>query len=102
MPDVLGLDFARLVAPLQKPIVFTMAHAEHAVEGFALQALDYLLKPIAFGRFLQARNRAYAQLVPAREGSPGVFVKDGYDWIRVNVEQVLYIHSDTNLLFIYE
>ena len=102
MPDVLGLDFARLIAPLQKPIVFTTAYAEHAVESFSLQALDYLLKPIAFGRFLQACNRAYAQRAPSREDTPGIFVKDGYDWIRVNVEQVLYIQSDTNLLFIHE
>ncbi|UOQ68960.1 LytR/AlgR family response regulator transcription factor [Hymenobacter volaticus] len=102
MPDVLGLDFARLLAPLQKPIVFTTAYAEHAVEGFSLQALDYLLKPIEFGRFLQACNRAYTQVMPAREGAPGIFVKDGYDWIRVNVEQVFYIQSDTNLLFIHE
>ncbi|OGX82758.1 LytR/AlgR family response regulator transcription factor [Hymenobacter coccineus] len=102
MPDVQGLDFARLIAPLQKRLVFTTAYAEHAVEGFSLQALDYLLKPIEFGRFLQTCNRAYAQMLPAREGPPGIFVKDGYDWIRVNVEQVLYIQSDTNLLFIHE
>ncbi|MET4108373.1 LytTR family DNA-binding domain-containing protein [Hymenobacter sp. UYP22] len=102
MPDVHGLEFARLVAPLQKPIVFTTAYAEHAVAGFSLQALDYLLKPIEFGRFLQACNRAYAQAPPAPESSPGIFVKDGYDWIRVNVGQVLYIQSDTNLLFIHE
>jgi DNA-binding LytR/AlgR family response regulator len=102
MPDVLGTDFARMVAPLQKTIVFTTAYADYAVEGFALQALDYLLKPIEFGRFLQACNRAYAQAVPSREDSPGIFVKDGYDWLRVNVEQVLYIQSDTNLLFIHE
>ena len=102
MPDVRGLDFARMIAPLQKRIVFTTAYAEHAVEGFSLQALDYLLKPIEFGRFLQTCNRAYAQMLPAREGPPGIFVKDGYDWIRVNVAQVLYIQSDTNLLFIHE
>jgi DNA-binding LytR/AlgR family response regulator len=64
--------------------------------------LDYLLKPIEFGRFLQACNRAYAQATPARDGAPGIFVKDGYDWVRVNIDQVLYIHSDTNLLFIQE
>lgn len=102
MPDVRGLDFARLIAPLQKPIVFTTAYAEHAVEGFSLQALDYLLKPIEFGRFLQTCNRAYTQVMPAWEESPAIFVKDGYDWIRVNVAQVLYIQSDTNLLFIHE
>jgi len=102
MPDIRGLDFARLLAPLQKAIVFTTAHAEHAVEGFSLQALDYLLKPIEFSRFLQACNRAYAQVLPAREGHPGLFVKDGYDWVRLNVAQILYIQSDTNLLFIQE
>ncbi|HLK97634.1 MAG TPA: LytTR family DNA-binding domain-containing protein [Hymenobacter sp.] len=102
MPEVLGTDFARMVAPLQKIIVFTTAYADYAVEGFSLQALDYLLKPIEFGRFLQTCNRAYAQVAPAREGTPGIFVKDGYDWLRVNVEQVLYIQSDTNLLFIHE
>jgi len=102
MPDVRGLDFARLLAPLQKTIVFTTAYAEHAVEGFSLQALDYLLKPIEFSRFLQACNRAYAQVLPAREGHPGLLVKDGYDWVRLNVAQILYIQSDTNLLFIQE
>ncbi|WP_128546156.1 LytR/AlgR family response regulator transcription factor [Larkinella soli] len=102
MPDLLGTDFARLIAPLQKPVIFTTAWADYAVEGFTLQALDYLLKPIEFGRFLQACNRAYAQLMPQRDGPAGIFVKDGYDWIRVNLDDVLYIQSDTNLLFIHE
>ena len=59
MPDLSGTDFARLIAPLQKSIVFTTAYADYAIEGFALNVLDYLLKPIEFGRFLQACNRAY-------------------------------------------
>lgn len=102
MPDISGTDFARMVAPLQKSIIFTTAYADHAVEGFALQALDYLLKPIEFGRFLQACNRAYARVVPQRDGSPSIFVKDGYDWVRVNLNDILYIQSNTNLLFIHE
>ncbi|RIV18533.1 DNA-binding response regulator [Fibrisoma montanum] len=103
MPDVSGTDFARLVAPLKKSVIFTTAYTEYAVEGFTLQALDYLLKPIEFGRFLQACNRAYAQIMPQREGaSSSIFVKDGYDWVRVNLDEVLYIQSDTNLLFIHE
>lgn len=102
MPDVLGTDFARLIAPLGKTVIFTTAFADYAVEGFTLRALDYLLKPIEFGRFLQACNRAYAQVTP-QPGSPsGVFVKDGYDWVKVVLDEVLYIRSDTNLLFIHE
>jgi len=102
MPDLSGTDFARSIAPLQKSIIFTTAFAGYAVEGFNLQALDYLLKPIEYGRFLQACNRAYAQLMTQRGALSSIFVKDGYDWIRVNLDEILYIHSDTNLLFIHE
>lgn len=102
MPDLLGTDFARLIAPLQKSIVFTTAHADYALEGFALDVLDYLLKPIEFGRFLQACNRAYTQTTRQAGQAANIFVKDGYDWIRVNLSDVLYMQSDTNLLFIYE
>lgn len=102
MPDLLGTDFARLIAPLQKPIVFTTAHAGYALEGFALDVLDYLLKPIEFGRFLQACNRAYTHTTRQAGQAASIFVKDGYDWIRVNLSDVLYMQSDTNLLFIHE
>ena len=102
MPDLSGTDFARLIAPLQKSIVFTTAHTDYAIEGFALDVLDYLLKPIEFGRFLQACNRAFAQTTRQAGQTASIFVKDGYDWVRVNLNDVLYIHSDTNLLFIYE
>lgn len=102
MPDLMGTDFAQLVAPLKKSIVFTTAYADYALEGFTLNALDYLLKPIDFARFLHSCNRAYTQY-QLQQGEPsGIFVKDGYDWVRVNLSEVLYIHSDTNLLFIHE
>ncbi|GAB3266226.1 LytTR family DNA-binding domain-containing protein [Larkinella harenae] len=102
MPDLPGTDFAQLIAPLHKPIVFTTAYADYALEGFALNALDYLLKPIEFSRFLQSCNRAYTQHLLQRGEPSSIFVKDGYDWIRVNLADVLYIRSDTNLIFIHE
>lgn len=102
MPDVSGIEFARLTASVQMPIIFTTAHADYAVEGFTLQALDYLLKPIEFGRFLQACNRAYARQMVQSGRLSSIFVKDSYDWVRIQLDDVLYIHSDTNLLFIHE
>ncbi len=102
MPDMLGTDFARLLKNTQTQIVFVTAYPDYAVEGFALQALDYLLKPVEFSRFLQACNRALGQL-PKKAGEPSsIFVKDGYDWVRVNLDEILYIQSDSNLLFIHE
>ena len=102
MPDLSGTDFARLIAPLHKAIVFTTAHADYAIEGFALNVLDYLLKPIEFGRFLQTCNWAYTQTARQSGQAGSIFLKDGYDWIRVNLGEVLYMQSDTNLLFIHE
>lgn len=102
MPDMLGTDFARLLKNTQTQIVFVTAYSDYAVEGFQLQALDYLLKPVEFGRFLQACNRALGQYSKQTGETSSIFVKDGYDWVRVHLDEILYIQSDTNLLFIYE
>ncbi len=102
MPDMLGTDFAQLIQNKPIQIVLTTAYSEYAVEGFNLQVLDFLIKPIEFTRFLQACNRAYERLSVAKGEQSSIFVKDGYDWIRVNLEEILYIQSDTNLLFIHE
>ena len=83
MPDVSGLEVAELAAGAPK-IIFTTAHPQFAVQGFELAATDFLLKPIGFGRFLQACTRAQQQLAtasvapPAVGAPPGLFVKDGY------------------------
>jgi two-component system, LytTR family, response regulator len=102
MPDMLGTDFARLIQNKPIQVVFTTAYSEYAVEGFNLQVLDFLIKPVEFSRFLQACNRAYERMSIAKGEQSSIFVKDGYDWIRINLEEVLYIQSDTNLLFIHE
>ncbi|WP_428653201.1 LytR/AlgR family response regulator transcription factor [Runella sp.] len=102
MPDMLGTEFARLLKTDKTQVIFVTAYAEYAVEGFALHALDYLLKPVEFGRFLQACNRALSQHSKQTGESSSIFVKDGYDWVRVTIDEILYIQSDTNLLFIHE
>jgi DNA-binding LytR/AlgR family response regulator len=101
MPGLKGTDFARMAQAMGKPFVFTTAHPQYALDGFDLQAIDFLLKPIAADRFLQACNRAYQHIVQQKGLPSGIFVKDGYDWVKVNLEQVTYIQSDTNLLFIH-
>ena len=101
MPDLLGTELARILQG-QTQIVFITAYSEYAVQGFEVQALDYLLKPIEFDRFLQTANRVHAQLSQRVEGQSSIFVKEGYDWVRVQLNEVQYIQSDTNLLFIYE
>lgn len=99
MPDLLGIELARLAQSTGAQFIFTTAYAEFAVEAFRLEALDYLLKPVEFPRFLEACQRASRQQFRPR--SDDIFVKDGYDWVRVHIPDILFIRSDTNLLFIH-
>ncbi|WP_428653357.1 LytR/AlgR family response regulator transcription factor [Runella sp.] len=101
MPDLLGTELARILKG-QTQIIFITAYSEYALQGFEVQALDYLLKPIEFDRFLQTANRVHAHLSQRVEGQSSIFVKEGYDWVRIQLNEVQYIQSDTNLLFIYE
>jgi two-component system LytT family response regulator len=58
MPDISGLSLAKSINQKTK-IIFTTAYREYAVDGFNLQAVDYLLKPIAFDRFLQSIHKYF-------------------------------------------
>lgn len=101
MPGIKGTEFALMLKPLNINFIFTTAHAHYAVEGFELQALDYLLKPISWPRFTSAINKAYKEIAHKKGGSASIFVKDSYDWVRIKLAEIQYIKSDSNLLFIH-
>lgn len=101
MPEITGTDFAQLVAGSNLKIVFTTAYSEYALKGFELNALDYLLKPITFNRFLTAVEK-----FPRKESSETVvaehiIIKSGYDLHRVEVQGVLYIESYSEYVHYY-
>ena len=103
MPQLTGIDFLKTLTnpPL---VVFTTAFSDYAIEGFELDALDYLLKPISFDRFLKAINRAKEQLelkdrpASAADGKlePAedfIFVKADKKLVKVNYNDILYIEG---------
>jgi two-component system LytT family response regulator len=99
MPDISGIDFLK---SLNKPplIIFTTAYSEHAVQSFELDAVDYLLKPFSLPRFLKACNKA-KELFDLRLKNPDktldhLFVKDGYQQIKVMFDEIVYIEADGN------
>ena len=111
MPDIDGVQFVRsLVNP--PFVVFTTAYSEYAIEGFKLDAIDYLLKPIAFEDFLKASNklnRIYSMNNNAQsavEQGDGVchdclFVKSDYRMLRVPISSIKYIESMSEYVRIY-
>lgn len=102
MPDLMGTELATLLRDMDVQLIFVTAFPDYAVQGFQLRALDYLLKPVSLPRFLEACNRALQGQQIRMNQSPSLFIKDGYDWVRVELDKVLYIRSDTNLLFFHQ
>ncbi|MFK7922765.1 MAG: LytR/AlgR family response regulator transcription factor [Bacteroidia bacterium] len=93
MPDISGLDWVRgLVNPPM--IIFTTAYSEYAAESYELHAVDYLVKPISFNRFLKATNRA-AQL-QQQDRPTFTFVKSGHQYVRIDFEQLAYLQGAAN------
>jgi DNA-binding LytR/AlgR family response regulator len=100
MPKMNGLDFLRTltVKPL---IVITTAYREYAVESFDLDVLDYLVKPIPFGRFLKAINKITKRINLEQERTPEtnlhedpfIFLKVDKKLMKVKLNDILYIES---------
>ncbi len=96
MPDITGLD---LVKSLQnKPmIIFTTAYKKFAVDGFELDAIDYLLKPISIERFTKAVNKAveYHQFKTGSSPLPNenLFVYSEYKMVKIATADIIYIES---------
>ncbi len=109
MPDLNGMDF---IKSLQAPplVVFTTAYSEYAVEGFKVNAVDYLLKPFGMQDFQRAANRVKERLevtppLPQQGGGGGgsdtIFVKTEYKIVKITIADIRYIEAMSEYLKIY-
>ena len=97
MPDLSGLDLAGLLNKEVK-VIFTTAFVEHAIDGFELDAVDYLLKPFDFPRFLRAvkklRDVSHADNNSQEAKATGhIFAKDGRSLIKLRYDEIMYIQG---------
>jgi len=98
MPDLKGTDFAKTIDS-KTNIIFTTAYSEYALEGFDLNALDYLLKPISFPRFLKAVNKLSASNETYNEKT--ITIKSGYDFHKLKINDITHIESDNEYVVFY-
>ncbi len=110
MPDLTGVELARSIVGSGPKIVFTTAFNNFALEGFKLDALDYLLKPFSYEEFLRTANKAkkHFDLVQkasepaASEGKNDyIFVKSEHQLIKIQFDDVLYIEGLKDYVKIY-
>jgi DNA-binding LytR/AlgR family response regulator len=107
MPELSGMDFVKSL--VQKPqIIFTTAYSEYAIDGFKVDALDYILKPISYTSFLKAANKAHTwfelnrkQTEPAQTFPDSLFVKSEYKMVRVFLSEIKYIESSNEYIQIH-
>lgn len=98
MPDLNGIEFSKTLGERPK-VIFTTAFDQYAVEGFRVDALDYLLKPISYSEFLQAANKAMRwfelsnKAVASSETANTIFVKSDYKLVQIDLIKVLYIEG---------
>ena len=104
MPDLNGMDFIKsLTAP--PLVVFTTAYSEYAIEGFKVNAVDYLLKPFGMQDFMRAANRLQERLsVPAAtaaETDNTLFLKTDYRIVKVNIPDIRYVEAMSEYLKVW-
>ncbi len=112
MPELNGLDYSRMISP-QTRVVFTTAFNQYALDGYKVNALDYLLKPISYPDFLLAANKAQewfrlveqSQQPEKKENQDeklSIFVKSDYKLIRIELKNILYVEGLKDYVKIYE
>lgn len=108
MPGLTGLQLAPLIGSRTR-LIFTTAYADHALEGFEHNAIDYLLKPISFARFYKAIQKARdllfrpvaVQVTPEVAGRDFLFVRTDSRLVNVAFSQLLYIEAMQNYCILH-
>lgn len=98
MPDISGIEFVHI---LQKTpmIIFTTAYSEYAVNGFELDAIDYLMKPFSLARFTKSCNKALEIKRLHNEATQDfIFLKTGYEEEKIILDEILYIEAEGNYM----
>jgi len=104
MPDISGIQLIKSL-PGKTNFIFTTAFSEYAVKGFELDAIDFLVKPFTFERFMTALLKVKKNMIP-QPGIPEslkehIFVKSEYYSVKINLDEILYIEGLDDYIKIY-
>ena len=107
MPDLNGMDFVKTLENPPK-VVFVTAYSEYALEGFRVDALDYLLKPISFVDFLKSANKVKSwfdthqrKADEVKSNKEFLFIKSDYKILRINFDDIKYIEGMSEYIKIH-
>lgn len=106
MPKLTGVEFLKTLRQPPK-VIFTTAYREYALDGFELDVVDYLLKPISFERFLKAVNKVFelhsnhfSSKYPPTKTDEFIFVPSGKEQVKIRLADILFLESKGDYVFI--
>ena len=105
MPEINGIDFFKTLT-IKPNVIFTTAYSEFAVESYELNAIDYLMKPIEFNRFLKAVNKIQSsqnlnidsKSLIQKTSNDSIILKSGSKSYKINTQEILFIEGSGNYL----
>lgn len=109
IPELSGLELSKML-PENTRIVFTTAFQQYAVDGFRINALDYLMKPISYAAFLEASNKALQWFTLMRRAdaslhngdeAKSIFVKSEYKLLQIDLQSIIYVEGLKDYVKIY-
>jgi len=105
MPELSGIEFAHVISGDTR-IIFTTAFNQYAIDGFKVNAIDYLLKPISYDDFLKSATKALSWFTAVRRNNvPAmdrfIFVRSEYKLIQVRLDDILYIEGQKDYVRIF-
>lgn len=105
MPELSGLEFAKIL-PKRTKVVFTTAFPQYATEGYEVEALGYILKPVSYDAFLKVAKRVYDWFEMAEKSKNYkeerfIFVKSDYKLVRIDFDDILFVEGLKDYVKIY-
>jgi DNA-binding LytR/AlgR family response regulator len=103
MPDINGMQFYKSL-PVKPAVIFTTAFKDYAVDGFNVEAVDYLLKPFEFDRFLKAvyKTKEYLEFLSSQDlQMSSIYVKVNYEMMKINLKDIDLIEALDDYIKIY-
>lgn len=107
LPKLSGIDFLKSISNPPN-IILTTAFSDYALESYDLDVVDYLLKPFSFQRFVKAVSKVDAKIKAIQETlditdrtANEIFLKSGYEHIKIDINDIVYINSDADYTDIY-